>query len=475
MNVRTLLKGGTLSLLFPTLSHAAGYAVVVSSKTANDAQWRPVVDTLIAKHHATLITYDASVTESLPTLQKQHPKYACFVATPQEAGRAFVSKIHHLTRKLDDDPYADCQWGILTGYDTANALRIAKVTEPLTIQRTASGTEVALDMCVEGQWYDELKKNKTVAKKPNGPITESKGPDDTTKPLADLLTDYKADLFVTSGHATERDWMIGFTYKNGFFKSESGRLYGIDTKQQKTFIDSPNPKVYLAVGNCLMGHVDSTNAMALAFMNSAGVTQMVGYTENTWYGYAGWGMLDYFVEQPGRYTCNEAFMAANHALIHRLQTYFPEQMKVEDGVAAMRKQPALTDAAKAAGLKAQDGTGLLYDRDVLAFYGDPAWQAKMADLPKAYDQSLTEKDGLYTFTITPKRGEKSFAPVNTNGAQRGYRPIVHFFPDRLKGVQLVESNGLNPTIADDFLLIPNPRTCDPTKPYTVTFRAKPID
>ena len=72
-----------------------------------------------------------------------------------------------------------------------------------------------------------------------------------------------------------------------------------------------------------MGHIDGTNAMALAFLNSGGVNQMVGYTVTTWYGYAGWGCLDYFVEQPGRYTLAEAFRANQTALINRLQTVFP--------------------------------------------------------------------------------------------------------------------------------------------------------
>ena len=72
-----------------------------------------------------------------------------------------------------------------------------------------------------------------------------------------------------------------------------------------------------------MGHIDGPDAMALAFMNSAGVDQMIGYTVPTWYGYGGWGMLDYFVEQPGRFTLAEAFYANQQALIHRLETYFP--------------------------------------------------------------------------------------------------------------------------------------------------------
>ena len=79
--------------------------------------------------------------------------------------REWVSKIHQLTRNLDEDPYTDTIWGILTGYDAANALSIAKTNKPLTIERVASGTEVALENCVEGIWYSELNKGKIVQKK----------------------------------------------------------------------------------------------------------------------------------------------------------------------------------------------------------------------------------------------------------------------------------------------------------------------
>ena len=167
----------------------------------------------------------------LTKLKRNFAKVHLFVAKHQEVTREWVSKIHQLTRSLDDDPYTDTIWGILTGYDAANALSIAKTSKPLTIERIASGTEVALDHCVEGIWYCELKKGKIVQKKRNGSPKELKGPTDSTEALAKTLNNYKAQLFVTSGHATERGWQIGFTYKNGYFKSKNGNLYGEDTKE----------------------------------------------------------------------------------------------------------------------------------------------------------------------------------------------------------------------------------------------------
>jgi hypothetical protein len=416
------------------------YAVVVSKKSAADAAWSKVVDALVKKHNATTIVYDASVADSLAALKKQFPRYACFVATPSEAGRKFVADVHQLARKLDDDPYTDVRWGILTGYDADNALAIARQDKPLVIEKSAAGTEIALEMCKEGLWYCELVKNKFVKKEASGKPQTHKVPTDTTKAIVDVLNDFHPDLWVTSGHATERNWQIGFRYRNGHFRSKQGQLYGQDTRGQRHNVTSPNPKVFMPIGNCLMGHIDTREAMALAYMKSAGVHQMVGYTVPTWFGYGGWGILDYFVEQPGRYTFHEAFLANHHALIH-----------------ALTKHPT--------------SRGLRFDRDVVAFYGDPAWEARMAPVKKAWEQKLSESDGVYTLEITPNRGTASFKPINTNGSQRGWRPFVHFLPRRVEHVEILAGPDLEPVITDDFILVPNPRRCDPSRKYVVRFKA----
>lgn len=431
-------------------SQRSSYAVVVKKSTAEDARWQKVVAVLKDKHNASIIMYDAEVDESLDVLKRQFPRYTCFVAKPEDAGRTFVAQVHQLTRKLDDDPYTDTFWGVLTGYTADNALAIASQSDPLVVEKVAAGTDFAIEMVTEGQWYDELVKNRHVKKTRGSKAETLEGPDDTTKALVDVLNSYQPDLFIASGHATERDWQIGFRFRSGQFRCANGQLYGVDTKRNKYPINSPNPKVYLPVGNCLMGHIKDRDAMALAWMNSAGVKQMLGYTVPTWFGYMGWGVLDYFVEQPGRYTLTEAFFANNHALIHRL-----------------------LDANTPAG----EIRGLRYDRDVVAFYGDPKWSAKMAKMPKYYDQKLEISDGVYgdgvyTLTITPNRGKVSFKPVNTNGSQRGGRPIIQFLPYRIKDVEILSGQDLDPVVTDDFVLVPNPRRCDPERKYVVRFKAK---
>ncbi|MFP6762755.1 MAG: hypothetical protein VB858_04030 [Planctomycetaceae bacterium] len=456
---------------------ADSYSVVVSRATHNDPAWSRVVTALVDKYpHAKVVIWDDSLDKSLPTLQEQHAKYTCFVATPAEAGRQFVADVHRLTRRYDADPYTDTLWGILTGYDAANALQIATDRQPLTVHKVASGTEVALDMCSQGIWYDELVKHKTVSRQRDGKMQEERGPADTTRALAATLTEGAADLFVTSGHATERDWQIGFRYRNGQFRSKAGRMSGITTQGERFGIHSRNPKVYLPIGNCLMGHIDGPDAMALAWMNDVSVRQMIGYTVVTWYGYGGWGVLDYFVEQPGRYTLTQAFHANHHALVHRLHTCYDDhpQVAAAPGVHNAVAIPP-NERGQSLGLTAFDARGLLWDRDTVAFYGDPAWVARLAVRPTAYDQKLTVSGNTYSLKITPRRGTDSFKPINTNGSQRGWRPIIALLDHRVRDVTVTDGGELMPVVTDDFILIPNPRVADLDLDYRVTFTAARID
>jgi len=114
------------------------YTVVVSKRTHENPDWKKVVEVLVKKHsekyHARVIEYAADVNESVEPLRKLFPRYAAFVVQPEDAGREFVVKVHRLTRKLDDDPYTDVVWGIITGYRADGALRIVNTSEPFVDQ-----------------------------------------------------------------------------------------------------------------------------------------------------------------------------------------------------------------------------------------------------------------------------------------------------------------------------------------------------
>ena len=125
-------------------------------------------------------------------------------------------------------------------------------------------------------------------------------------------------------------------------------------------------------------------------------------------------------------TCNDS--STRETLSHSVR----KKIVDPDQAMAIASKIKLTEAAKVAGLRKQDAAGLLFDRDTVVFYGDPAWKAKLADGELAYEQTLKREKSTYTFKVNPMRGKKSFEPINTNGSQRGWRPIVHFFDKRIR-------------------------------------------
>ena len=393
------------------------YAIVVSKATHANPDWTPVVAALQEKHGGTIVEYETKLTESLPALQKEFPRYTCIVATPEEATRLFVATAHRMLRQLDNDPYPDTIWGIITGYEPADALRIAKHGTPLTVKRALTGTVGSpLDAYEEGLMFSELEAKAMWKKESEKPVVADSCPQDTTKLLVDSLNDYKPDVFITSGHATERNWQLGFSYRNGYFVCKNGQIYGLDSTKKTHKVSSPNPKVHLPIGNCLIAHVSDRECMALALMHSAGVHQMVGYTIPTGYGYGGWGVKDYFSElQAGRFSLAEAHHANQIALNHNIEALAKTGKRIR---------------------------GLSGDRDTVVLYGDPAWEARMPKRQLPWTQTLTEKDGVYTFTVTAN--------------QRGdwdNRPVVHFLPQRLTDIKILSGSEHNPAIGDDFILI----------------------
>ena len=397
-----------------------GYAVVVSSGTYSEVGWGAVADALVRKHRGVILQYESSVEEVLGELVKSFPRFVCFVCRPEEASRDFVGEVHRLTRRLDGDPYGDVIWGIVTGYDAGDALRIAKYGEPLSVRRCLSATVGAqVDGYEEGRMFNELAA-KTVLEKVRGGGVEVKScGQDTTKAIVDSLVEYGPDVFVTSGHATERNWQIGYTYKNGYFLCEEGQWYGKDSEGERFDINSANPKVFMGIGNCLIGHIPDRECMALAMMRTGGVYQFVGYTIPTGYGYGGWGVKDYFSElQAGRFTLAEANYVNNQALVFELE------------------KRGLNNEEKYRG-------GLRGDRDVVVLYGDPAWEAQMPHRKLPWSQKLTEAGGVFTFAIT----------ANERGDWDN-RPVVHLMPYRVGDVKIIKGSELGAVVTDNFILVP---------------------
>jgi zinc protease len=423
------------------------YAILTWKQTQSQEAWKGVIEALAKKHKATVIVCDQNLSEALPALQKNHPRNVAVVGTCEQVDGKFINQFHQLMRQIDADPYTDARWGVITGRTAEDAMKIVNEVKPLEIRRTVSGTRIATRMCEDAECFDELVARGHSIKKGNELEKELVLDDaDSIAELATAFADPATQLIITSGHATTRDWQPGFRYKNGSFHSRDGVIYGRDLQRKEHPVRNDTPKVYLPCGNCLMGLIDGPDAMALAWMHSVGVRQMAGYVEPTWYGYMGWGLMDYFVEQPGRYTFAEAFIANQLALVHRLET--------------------------SADLSAMDRKGMLFDRDMVAFYGDPAWSAKMAARPLPFSQKITQTAEGIVIEITPLEGEKSYEPIDTNGSQRGGRPFVAFLPQRIDPKTFATTNDPNAVLGDDFVLIPRPPAGSKSQPIRIEWKVR---
>ena len=426
-------------------SPQGSYAVVVSARTNADRSWRPVVEALKKKYSARVITWQSSVREAQNELAAWMPHYTCFVAQPEECGRDFVVAVHRMTRRFDADPYTDTLWGIITGYTADDALRLARQEAPLTLKKCLSGTSGGwLGPFEAGVVFSEGKAGGMRVKSAGGLLEEKGCPPDSTRSIVDYFNKEKPDCFITSGHATQHDWQIGYSFKGGQLRHKDGQLFGLDAQGQRFDILSPNPKVYLPVGNCLIGEVSGRDCMVTSLIHSAGVLQMFGYTVPTWYGKGGWGIQEYFLGQPGRFTLSEAFFANTQAMLYEIETRFPKSAKVDlEQYGLERNRRLLEDLSAKHNISGRDELGLLWDRDTVAFYGDPAWQARPAGAKLAWRQTLTIEGNRCTLTLAADEG----------GEWPG-KPIIAFLPWRVTKVKITKGEDAKPVVADNFIMVP---------------------
>lgn len=361
-------------------SPAYTYAVVVSSATYGDPEWHKVAEKLVQKHNAKILKWDKDVEEVKDELMKMMPKYTAFLARPEEAGHTFVVKISRMCRMLDDDPYVDTFWGIVTGYDAKDALRIVSLRGPIIVTRVLDLTgKIDLNKFEQGACIDEFARCSINEKFTGKPAVKRPCDNDDTKEFMAVMDRLNPQLIATSAHASEHDWNMGYNATNMKMDHKDGQLFCIDMDENRFVITNDEPKIYIGAGNCLIGDIDQKDCMATSWMHSGGACQFIGYTVSTWFGEMGWGTLDKFTSQGGIYTAAEAFHFNNTEMIRAIIDKYPQHAKTN-----LKNYEIDTDDEKiysTLNVKKSDPDaealiGRLYDRDVVAFYGDPAFEVR---------------------------------------------------------------------------------------------------
>ena len=405
-----------------------GYVVAVDKATKGAKGWKKVVNALKKKHRAKVVAFDGDrrgLDRLVAKLAKTRPMYVCFVLRPESAGRAFVKSAHEAMRRIDDDPYGDAIWGIVTGYDAADALKVVSAPAARTIASVATsmGGPRSLDGYDHGFASDERTADNFWVKRPGGETEKVATGGDIAKALAGAFSSIPVDYFITSGHASERNWQIVYNQDRGtLVHTQDAKLQFVEPGGKRRHnVSGASVKVYLGAGNCLIGHVDSRACMATAWMHSAGVEQFAGYTVPSWYGFMGWGVAGLFGE--GRYSLPEAKYLTNERLLW----------------AKRRRHPASEDR------------GLDYDRDVFAFYGDPKQRIAFAKDRTPYEVSVDGEKVTVRFTRTC-----SFAGLDDT---RGAIPVMALLKAAPPGDVLFDADGravADSVVNERYIFIPAP-------------------
>lgn len=394
------------------------YAICASKETAKE--WKEVINALNQKYiqeAPEIFLYDSEINESLLFLRKFKPKYTCFVVQTHEIYPLFYDNLHKLARSIDKDSiYAATIFGVLTGPDMETALRIASISSPLRIRTVLSGTKINLSAFEAGYIYSELVKGLNFHKTKTELKEIKDGPHDPIQTLVDHLNSNTIDLMVTSGHATEKDWNIGFSYPAGRFtlEKDSNILIGETLSKEKIRIESSNPKIYIGCGNCLIGNIKHPHSMALGWMKFGNAAQFAGYTVPTWFGYAGWGIMKYFLETAGLFSLSHAYFA-------NLQTLNYLKKNQESNSIPNKK---FYD-------------GLNFDQNVFILYGDPGWNAFIdVENPQEflpYKMKLEEvKPMTWQFSVFCQKDCFWECPIADDKNTIPGRPPFFIFPERFE-------------------------------------------
>ncbi len=391
---------------------------------------------------------------------------------PQEVDRVLVNNLHRAARRVDDDPWGDCIWGIITGYTAADALRIAQSDSPLIIKRLLGTTNVHHarfeHSCCITDWTDAPVLTQNGYTEPETVIYPEGGTEDKLLSIFSTeLSTQKPQLIVSSSHATpfnlEMPFGRGliFSHQNRFhqlpaedfprfFKPADEARAGDTTnlallaKEYSTVEPESTPRVWLAAGNCLFGDAhNSPHSMCVTALSAYACNQVVGYTVPSWFGTGGWGTLGSFMGNTAGTSLAEAWFLNNQFMLHQTMEINPDLLQIRFNDATFSPGSIISQIiSKKISIPhshVNDAFGLVHDRDVVAFYGDPAWRAMLDESHSQAPYSISWQDDKH-FTITANYDSKERCAV--------------WFPSETTGLGASGCSAPGAIFTNDFILLP---------------------
>lgn len=440
---------------------ACNYAVVISDAAYKENGWKIVADSLVKKHsrngNSKLFTWQSGVAETKPALAEYKPDYVAFIARPvSECKSSFIVNVHRLCRTLDEDPYGDAVWGIITGAKAEDALRA--ISESLSVKTVLSASgNLSYEPPIQrfyqalGMTCDSYTKTDYLFPGKMGIVyTEDKRPEnqkDRIKLVSKWLNASSLDLsveghgtlsgpvdcIITGGHGNVNLWQCHYpdAGTEGYMRSSGGKLMGAPYSGSSIEISAKTPKIYWCASNCLMGNPDHKDNVVYGAFGSGHAVQMFGFVNNASAGdeFMAWGVYDRVTKRAGKLTLPQGYFLSNNNALFEIRN---PGKQINTRMVEMYM-------------------------DSTVFYGDPAGDVhfySFGDTAHAFKTEITMSQGNngmtdFTYTYTMVAHDLEFG----EGYSYQFRPI-ELLPVRIdpSTVELISNDGSKYEITDNLLV-----------------------
>ncbi len=450
--------------------NANEYAVVVNRMLAQDSEWMKVVDELKEKHHAEVVIFEKHPEEVAEQLKMIFPRYVALVEKPENITRAYVQKMHKLSRRMDDDVFQDFLWGVVTGYDADGALQLVRNAEsPLVIKTAMSiGAKLEKYSCFERSVYmddfywgkltrDEQGRERVgtyystwVDRERENTVKIDTVPfEEVSRKFAEEYRTLNPGLMVNTSNFQSGD----LTFCRHYLRGKEGCLYiGFEKEKDIRLPDLGHSRVFLGMGS-YSGAMPEAVDVILACLKDGGVSGWAGYVYSRWHGQAAWGTWKLWMANPGRFSFSEAVYLNQQFILSSLRDGAPKLVEIDYPLTEnvtkdylKQREQVMREIGQEIGL---DQMGYLNERDIFVYYGDPKWEAKLDGKPEDLHYTVTtvKKGKRYIITVRTdehyKRQEMEGSrfqedPGMFNEKIIGRLPFIYFFPERLKNPRLAK-------------------------------------
>lgn len=254
------------------------YVVLVSEKTFAKKDWKTAVNKFISRYKGKRVVWRGNdVDAARDELKKANPRYVAVIAAPEEIDRVFVAKLHRLSRAMNDDPYGDFLWGIVTGRDGAAAATLLAKDKPLILDRAIGTTNFDQARFKKSFFITDWGAREFV--ETTNYVSSGKTPApagvEMTSMFADRWKDIRPQFIISASHATE--FNLEMPFSEGALASAGTEFYLVEKPQMSRFFQclgregaladfakndklkklpkTQDDKVWIAAGNCLFGDV----------------------------------------------------------------------------------------------------------------------------------------------------------------------------------------------------------------------------